>query len=135
MREKSSDIDNPAVEMNRRDQAECAAADIEYDNSVPAWERHLDRAFIVASSSIYVHKCALVASYLEEKGIAKGQQLQEVAGGFALRVVGQNNWAFYKNDSPLKLFTGKPIVLVSSSVRYCTNWGRLSARATDSRGD
>ena len=67
--------------------------------------------------------------------LAKGQQLQEVAGGFALRVVGQNNWQFYKNDSPLKLFAGKPIVLVSSSVRYCTNWGRLSAQATDSRGD
>ena len=117
----------------------------EKENAWPGYQHQLDlplaimgrvdRAFIVASSSIYVHKCALVASYLEEKGIAKGQQLQEVAGGFALRVVGQNNWQFYKNDSPLELFAGKPRVVVSSSVRYCTNWGRLSPKATDSRGD
>jgi hypothetical protein len=95
----------------------------------------VDRAIIVASSSIYVSKCALIADYLETKGISKGQQKQEIAAGFALRAIGDNDWQYYNKDVPLQLFAGKPTVLVSQSARYCTNWGKLSAKASDSRGD
>jgi hypothetical protein len=95
----------------------------------------VDRAIIVASSSIYVYKCALIANYLEGKGISKAQQSQEISGGFALRIIGDNSWQFFNQDSPLQLFPKKEIVLTSKSARFCTNWGKLSSRASDSRGD
>ena len=109
-----------------------ASYKIELAKMVAAMAR-VDSARIVASSSIYVDKCKLLADFLAELGIKLGQQEQLIGPGFALEPAAAS-WKMTLAPKPLQLFAKPEPAVVSKADLYIIKSGKLSNSAADSGG-